>query len=291
MEIYNKYPIEIEFTSYCWLKCNYCINWEIQNKLYLDIDNYNLFLDYVYNNIDNILYVNFSWIWDLFLHPKINLFLIMFIKKFKWTNLNVLISTKWITLNNINISILSKFSINNINLNISIGIFSFNEKLHDNFTNVKWSFNKTIKCIYMLKNKGINFSLELLISKYSINTINSFKRFINNNNIEWILHNVHDFNWRIDISNESSYNGKDYCNFSDLHDFESNFYKNFSKCKFIPILSCTWFFYICSISSHSKNWLIKRIEDIIVEYNNYIDFVIHTKSLIWTNCNNCSLNK
>jgi DNA repair photolyase len=104
----NKYPLEIEFTDYCGLKCESCVNPLLQEKGYLSRKNYEAILDYIFANKDKILYINFAGIGDMFLHPNINDFLEYFIQKFKDTNIHVLIPTKGQSLNDTHILLLKK---------------------------------------------------------------------------------------------------------------------------------------------------------------------------------------
>ena len=55
-----KYPIELELSSFCSLKCISCINSSIKSKTNISIENFDLILDYVFKNKDNILYINLS---------------------------------------------------------------------------------------------------------------------------------------------------------------------------------------------------------------------------------------
>ena len=286
----KKYPIEIEFTNLCWLKCLYCVNKNIVNKSYLSEEKYDLFLDYVYSNIDNILYINMAWIGDLFLHPKIDLFLLKFIKKFKNTNIDVLLSTKALNITKY-INILKQFKLNNINLSISIGLFSFDKENYDKFTWVKWSFNKTLKSILVLRNTNIDFSLELLISKYSINSLKQFKIFWEKIWVNTIFHKLHNFWWRIDLKGEKlNYTWlKNYCDFS-WEEYNSNdYYMKLSNCNFIPFIDINWFFNLCSLSAHKWELLIYNLDNIEASFKSYIWLVEYFRSKIDNECTECSL--
>ncbi len=54
---------------------------------------------------------------------------------------------------------------------VSISIDSSDEKMHDQFRNVKGAFNAAINGIHILKNNGIEFQINTTVTKYNINQI------------------------------------------------------------------------------------------------------------------------
>jgi len=286
----KRYPIEIELTNYCGLECVYCVNKDLTNKWYLEEGDYDLFLDYVLNNINNILYVNIAGIGDIFLHPNINNFLIKFIKTFKNTNIDVLLSTKGLTIGK-SINLLKQFKENQINLNISIGLFSFNPDKHDEFTQRKGSFKNTLNSVLILKKEKLNFSLELLVSKYSISSLNQFMLFWKKLGTNTILHKPHNFWWRISLKDEdiNEFWLKDFCDFSWKQDKKWKYYRDLTNCNFIPFVDIEWNFNLCSLSAHSWKELLYNLNNVWNFFDNYIDLVENFKELIEKQCINCSL--
>lgn len=287
-----KYPIELELSSFCSLKCISCINSSIKSKTNISIENFDLILDYVFKNKDNILYINLSWVWDIFLHPDIDKILIKFIKIFKNTNIDILISTKWTYIKPTTLKILSTFKENWVNLNICVWIFSMEKQKYENFTQTKGSFEKVLKFLFILKKNNFNFSLELLLSSYSLDSINLFKSLINKLKIDEVYYKYHNFNWRINLESEQNFhiNLKQNCDFNEHEIHKNSFYKNYSNCKFIPFISSDLEMYLCSLSSHWKSfWDFKEL---IQKYPNFIDLVFYFKEQInLENCSKCSLYK
>lgn len=284
----EKYPIELELTNFCSLECKYCINKNLEKKWFIEEKNFLKILDYIFINRENILYLNLSWVGDIFLHPKINNFLIEIIKKFRWTGFKILLSTKWSFLTEQNIKILKKFWENNINLNISFGIFSMIPEIYDSFVNRKWSFEKTIRNIFFIKKAWISFSMELLLTNYSQNSIEIYKNFCQKLWVNPVFHNLHNFGGRIDISGEKITFAKSNCTFEENWDNENYFYENFSKCNFIPFIDYNWNFNLCSLDSHSWNILFNFND---VEDEKYINLIKKFPKYMGKNCENCSLNK
>lgn len=279
-----KYPIEIEFTDFCSLKCKSCINPFLNNKWFIWFQNYIFFLDYLFNNIGSILYINISWIGDIFLHPEIETLLNIFIDKFKNTQINVLLPTKWQSIKINHINILKKFNDNWINLNISIGIYSIRKDIHDKLSWVN-NFHKVLYFISILKKNNINFSIELLKNNYSLNEESEFNNFLKKINVNGSFHNYHNFSWSI-IS-------KNYIYWDETCTFNNYNYNLWFYCNFIPFLDCNWNVYSCSISWKNSKFLIWNIHDLFFKYNNYIDLVNYIKKdfLNIEKCWNCSIYK
>lgn len=283
--IMNKYPIEIEFTDFCWLKCNSCINPILSKKWNISLENYIFFLDYLYKNLDNILYIDLAWIWDIFLHPNISLLLEKFIDKFKDTWLNVLIPTKWQSIKEEHIKMFKEFKNNWINLNISIWIYSTNKQIHDRLSGVE-NFEKVLYFIKKLKQYNINFTLELLKSNYSIKQEDIFMKLLNKIWIKGTIHNYHNFWWLI-LNDEFIY-GEESSSFN-----WDNFNLNWFYCSFIPFISKNFNLYTCSVSWKNKKFFVWNFEELTIKYPNYIDLVNYIKETFLSSekCNNCSIFK
>lgn len=133
----KKYPIEIELTNLCGLQCKYCINKDLPQKGFMDEVLFSRVLEYLYVNRKNILYINLSGIGDIFLHPKINQFLVQIIQQFSGTGMKILIATKGNFLSETALKILSHAQAKGVHFILSFGIFSMNPVLHDAFVKKK----------------------------------------------------------------------------------------------------------------------------------------------------------
>jgi MoaA/NifB/PqqE/SkfB family radical SAM enzyme len=170
-----KYPLELEITSYCSLQCISCINSSITSKHHIEESDFDMMLDYVFENRESILYLNLSGVGDIFLHPKIDRFLLKILKKFSGTGIDILISSKGTIIKESSLKILAEFLKHHIGINISVGIFSMEKQHYEAFTKVSGSFGKVMKFLILLKKYHISFSLELLMSKYSLTSVKKFE--------------------------------------------------------------------------------------------------------------------
>lgn len=279
-----KYPIEIELTDFCSLSCVNCINPLLKNKglmSYLDFEN---ILNYLYDNIEYILYINFSWIGDIFLHPDIEKFLLCFIDKFKGTNIKVLIPTKGQSYRCELLPLFIKMRDSNINLNISVWIFSLNALKHNLITK-KDSFNQSIYFMKELKKNNIHFSLELISN--NIKEIEYLKKLSNIFECWYSIQNYHNFWWILDNIKVPSY-----YNWSSFWIDEDYTFKWF-YCSFIPMIWKDWNIYTCSISGKKEPFLIWNYKDLFLKYRKYEDLVFYIKYYIESkkNCSNCTIFK
>lgn len=277
-----KYPIEIEITDFCSLKCKNCINPLLKNKGFISISMFDSILDYIYKNIENISYLNLSWIWDIFLHKDIKIIFEKILEKFAFTNINILIPTKWNIFCEENIVILKKMQNSWININVSIWIYSINEKINNYFLWVK-SHHKILKFILLCKKNNVNFSIELLNNFISKSEKKIFKNFVKKIGVWWKISNYHNFWWNLEIDFKL---WKNKCDFS-----WENYKIKDSFCSFIPMISKDGKIYTCSISWKNKNFLVWDFYHLIKKYENYIDLVFFIKNNFVNskNCSKCSI--
>ncbi len=282
-----KYPIELEITDNCWLKCSYCPNKFYKDKGFMLEEDFYSIIDYIYANIDNILFLDLSGIWDIFLHPKIWVFLKYLSKKFSNTWFEILIPTKWVSINDKHISILQKISEDWLNFNLSIWIYSIVEKKHDNISWVK-CFSNIILFLKKLKKYNIPFSLELLINEYSIKELPYFYKL---GGILWVnykVHNFHNFGGSIKEKWLDKLNSKDYklkCSFADDETYWLDFY-----CKYVlPFISKDSFLYFCSHWGKQNKYKWENILFLIKKYPNYLDLLEYIKKKLNKNiCKDCT---
>lgn len=287
----NRYPIEIELTDHCWLKCDCCVNYLLSKKWFMSFDRYKSILDYIYNNKDNILFVNICGIGDIFLHPEIELFLELFIKTFKGTGIKLLLPTKWQSIKERHVLLLQKLQNSWISLNISISLFSLNKIYYNTFTKSN-TFDKVFTFIKFLKKYQVDFSIEFILSKNSIKELKYFYKLVTVLNIGYGLSNYHNFSGILEKKDNLYYdipeNIKD-CSFEDETEYRlENFY-----CGFFPLFSQNWDIYTCSVSWKKKSFYVGDVDKIIIKYPHYLWLVNHIKNDILSpiKCSNCSIYK
>lgn len=266
----QKYPIEIEFTNNCWLRCISCISKKITNKWFLEENIYDKILNFLVYNHSEIEYITLWWLWDNFLHPKI----LEYLDKLKLLggyNMPILIPTKWI---NFNIQLIDKIIELKkywLDINIQIWIFSLKKEL---FNSMYWKMEKTsnkihtysyyekfISFIKLLKAKQLDFSLELLLTRFSENEVSYFWKFCHSINVDWVIHRLHNFWWKLKTYNilytaNNSYNAF-HCSYNkSLENNLKDYYHD--KCWFFPYIDFEWTIYPWTFCTHYAIWNISN---------------------------------
>lgn len=250
----------------------------------MDLHDFQEILEYIYRNQRKILFINFSGIWDIFLHKDINIYFLRFLEKFEGTWIHVLIPTKGQSVSDSHLDLLRKFRSYGVNLNISIGLYSIRE---DIYNKLSWSstFTKTIRFIKRLKHYNINFSIELLINKFSIHEKQYFIDFCNSLGAWYTFQNYHNFVEASVLNNDHDI----ICSFDDNDDYRlpDNF------CSFIPFVDCRWDIYTCSISWKKNRFLVWHHRDLFQKYSEYNNLVKHISDtyVLAENCSDCSIYK
>jgi MoaA/NifB/PqqE/SkfB family radical SAM enzyme len=191
----KKYPLEIEFTNHCTLRCKTCISKDLKEKWFLKEEVYDLILDFIIKNIDKIEFLAVAGLWDSFLHPKILLFLDK-LKILKNTNLPILFPTKWITMTKDIALKIKELRDVWVSIDIQIWIFSIDKKVQNFLCWIGENFDyfpKFVEIVKLFKKNWINFSIELVLTKISEREVNAFWRFCEELQINWEVHQVHNF--------------------------------------------------------------------------------------------------
>gem|GEM_PF-4520485 len=55
-----KYPIELELSSFCTLKCKSCINKDLEEKYFMKEEDFYKITDFLYKNIDELLCIDLA---------------------------------------------------------------------------------------------------------------------------------------------------------------------------------------------------------------------------------------
>ena len=288
-----KYPIELEITDYCGLKCFYCPNKDFKEKGIMKSEDFYNIIDYIYRNIDNISFLDLSGIWDIFLHPNIIDFLKYLSKKFSSTWFEILISTKGVSVTDEHISILKSLYKDGLKFNLSVWIYSVVKKNHDYLSWVK-SFDNIIWFIKRIKKEWLPFSLELLINNYSVNELKYFYELWNALGVKYKIHNLHNFWGSIKLNWEDKFNDiKNYkLKWSFREDIEENnklYWFDFYCRYFMPLISRDAFLYLCSHSWKQEKFRWEKISLLMKKYPNYIDMLGYVmKNLNKNICKNCN---
>lgn len=260
-----KYPIEIEFTNNCALKCISCISKDYKNKWSISSKNFNTILEFLDKNLDDITYVTLGWLWDNLLHKDILILLDGF-KRFNKRELNILIPTKWNALTEEIILKLQELKKNWININIQIWIFSLREKVQNFMSGIDENknfnyFKIFIDKIKYLKKIRLDFSLELLLTKLSENETDRFYDFCNWIGVDGVVHRLHTFWWKLTTYSDLYSSNKNFtafhCSYDESKVDDENHYYN-DKCWFFPYIDWEWNIYPGTFCTHYNIWKIEN---------------------------------
>ncbi len=286
-----KHPIEIEITDHCTLKCNCCPNKDYINKNHITDMDFYLIIDYIYTNREKILFLDLCGIWDIFLHPNICHYLEYIADKFEWTDLEILIPTKWSVIKQKHIKALEYLKNKWINYNLSIWFYSMRKSIHDT---IAWEPNyvNMMNFIKTCKKHELPFSLELLINKYSIEELDYFYKFWDSVAVNYKVHNYHNFWWSMTEDNIYKYNEKEYkfkCSFADDETYKLDFYCQYT----LPFIARDGYLFSCSHGGKQEKYRAEKFSDIAKIYPDFEDLLkyITTEKLNKSICKNCTYFK
>lgn len=239
---------------------------------------------YLHDNIHSILYINFSWIWDIFLHKDINFFFWTFIKLFQNTNIHVLIPTKWQSITDKHLKMLKAMATNWIKLNISVWLYSLYEDKYNELSGSK-TFKKTMGFLARLRYFEIPFSLEFLGDETELKNFQKVSKKLWSG---FSYQGYHNFSWLLWWQGDENYYNQ--CSFSEKDDYQFNDI----FCPFLPLISKDGKLYSCSIWWKQKKFYYWDIVDIFTQYPDYMDIVYMIKDDLLLNsskCKECTIYK
>lgn len=185
--------IEIEITSYCWLKCIVCPREKLKEFHFIEFDNFKKIINLVKQG--NYTEIMVCWLWDAFLHKDINIFLDYLFEKLP--NINFFIMTKWQSIKEEHLLKIKELKERGYNISLTFSIFSLNKKIYnyltwwDYYDRFMWTFKKVISM-------NIDYSIEFLLSTLTLSELDKFKEFANKigKNDYWVSL-VHNWGWEI----------------------------------------------------------------------------------------------
>ena len=172
-----------EMTSICNLKCKYCYNyWKKDNEDLSEIEKFDpkktlkQFMKSV--KCDEVTFsggeptTNFEELLDCIMYAKSR-------------NKQVTIITNATLLDEQKIDILSQLKVDLIEITIN----SYDKQVHESINGIKDSFDRSINAIKMIRNKGIEVVVPIVITKYNVKDIEKTLDFIHSLGIKRIMIN------------------------------------------------------------------------------------------------------
>ncbi len=244
-----KYPIDIELSSRCGLNCIWCIHHTIKNQWDLTLENFRKILQFIQYNKNDIVYISFAWIGESLLNKDIllildelkelpDIFLLIPTKGWRWLTDDIIIKIQelrdyW------------------ININLQLWLYSLREKIVNHmYWWTYWSVNHyadLIDSIKRMKSLKFDFCLELLLTKYSKEEVPSFKKFCDTLWVEWVVHRLHNFWWKLE-------------NYESLYiAWETDPYHDYNgMCGFKPFFTWNWEVTAGTFCSHYNFWNVDK---------------------------------
>lgn len=286
-----KYPIEIELTDHCTLACDCCPNKDYESKAHMADEDFYDIIEYIKTNREKILFLDLCGIWDIFLHPNITHFLRYIADTFENSDLNILIPTKWTVISDKHIEALQYMKNKNINFNLSVWFYSMRRKVHDSITG-KPNFDDIMKFIKICKKNNFPLSLEMLINKFSLKELDYFYKFWDQLQLNYKVHNYHNFWGSVDRDNIYEYNKNDYkfkCSFADDETYKLDFYCQYT----LPFIARDWYLFSCSHWGKQEKYRTEKFSQLMKKYPNFEDLLkyITEEKLTKSICKNCTYFK
>lgn len=264
-----RYPLEIEFTNYCSLKCISCISKNVKDKWFLWRQKYKRILVFIERNKNYIEYLNLGWLWDNCIHPDILEYLDE-LKLLKGMNISLLMPTKWVSISDKILLKIKELKDLGIKINIPIWIFSLKRDVLNFMVwmsdiNTKETqldyYKKFSDFIKKLKFYKIDFSLELLLTKFSQWEIGVFRKFCWKLWVEWVIHRLHNFWWRLKtfsfLYTDKEFFNAFHCSYEDSLEDKGDAYYN-DVCWFFPYIDFKWDIYPWTFCMHYYLWNIEN---------------------------------
>ncbi len=262
----EKYPIEIEISSYCWLRCKSCINSSLSKKVFVDSRDFKSIIDFLVKNKESISFIDISWIGDAFLHPEILAFLEYLYDSFSGYPIHLNFSQKGQKVWEEHIKILEKMKDSWMQIDIFIWIFSIREKVYE-FLSWWDSLKRVLEFAQKMQKKWFFVSLELLNNYFANSEYEKFYKICDSIGCSWSIKNITNFWWLLPTKQSYlfGYNNK----------FESPALIRASektvderhiseKCGSTPYISAAWDILVCSYLQwyDDGRWIIGSVDDL-----------------------------
>lgn len=195
-----KYPVEIELSSKCNFKCLWCIHKILPDRWNdLSLENFKKIINFIKLNKENIDHIGLNWIWEPLLNQNI---LLILDELLEIKDMPVLLPTKWWKL--LTDKILEKIQelrVKWVDINVQFCLYSMRKDVLNEICGVDYydDFFRTVKKLKSLK---FDFTSELLLTKYTKNEVEYYKKFCLSIWIDPIIHRLHNFWWKLETYNE-----------------------------------------------------------------------------------------
>ncbi len=268
--------IEIELTSYCWMNCLVCARGDLESYNYLTLDNFRKIISLLKEKEYSEVMV--CWLWDAFLHPRINEFMEILFEELPLINLFFM--TKWQSIRDAHLKKIYDLKNRWYNVSLTFSVFSLSEKMYNYLT--WWNYFKTfIRVLNKVEKMKINYSMEFMLSILTIKELDKFKSFANNLWKDYGISLVHNWWWSI--------GNKLHSKFFD-NEILSKYYVKRKKIDICEVMkhdylyiNSKWEVMQCSLNEISRDWYLWKLWEMSLE-----DFLQKKKDIDYNKaCRRC----
>ena len=253
-----KYPIDIELSSKCTFKCVWCIHDKLEDRWWdLSVENIKKIINFININRSNIVYVWLAGFWEPLLNKNILLILDELINL---KDIFLIIPTRWwkFLTNEILLKI-QELRDKWIDISVQLWLYSLRKDIVNKMCWVD-HYDDLINSIKRMKSLNFDFCLELLLTKNSKKEVPYFKKFCKSLDVDFIVHRLHNFWWKLDNYEDLYVEGDTdpYHNYNWMCWFKPFFTRNW---KLTPWTFC-WHYDLGWIDKYLFDWwMIKIIDD------------------------------
>jgi MoaA/NifB/PqqE/SkfB family radical SAM enzyme len=164
--------LEIELTSYCWMKCIVCPRGELEKHTFLTFEHFRqivaLAKEWSYQEI------MVCGLGDAFLHPQLEDFMEYLFNEIP--TIRLFFMTKWLAITQKHFKSIKSLNDRWFNVSLTFSVFSLNEKMYNYLTwgNFYTTFMDKLK---IANTMNINYSMEFMLSAITISELPKFKKF------------------------------------------------------------------------------------------------------------------
>lgn len=274
-----EYPIEIELSSKCHFRCVGCIHKILPDRWYdLSLENFRKIIDFINLNKEHIVHVWLTGIGEPLLNKDI-LTILDELEKIKW--IPVLLPTKWGKyLTEPILSKIQELRKKGIDINVQLCIYSMRKEV---LNEMCWTdyYDDLFRSIKKMKSLTFDFTSELLLTKFTVNEIDYYKKFCTSIGIDPIIHRLHNFWWKLE-------------NYRDLYvEWDTEPYVDYNGiCGFKPFFNWKWEVTPGTFCGQYNFWLMDKYNHVwwMVEIINDCYDVIDLKNEYCSKCNDNIMN-
>lgn len=246
--------LEIELTSFCWMKCLVCTREELDKHQFLDFEGFIKIVDLLEEW--NYTEVMVCGLWDAFIHPEVNNFMDYLFNRLP--KINLFFMTKWLALKDFHLNKMKELKSRWYNVSLTFSVFSLEKEMYNYLT--WWDFyDNFINVLNKAHKLKINYSMEFMLSVLTLKELDKFKKFANSLWKDYWISLVHNWWWKISESVHKKLFDKDILKWHYIERLELDICE-VMKYDYLYIDSKSWVFQ-CSLNEIDRTGYLWQLGD------------------------------